>query len=88
MPEAVAEFRDHYLPDVQPNGMFYWQAHGYYLTESVGIAGGISEFLLQSVDNIIRVFPAGQRHGRQLHTSPRPGRLPRHCRTGRPHCDG
>jgi hypothetical protein len=31
--------------------------HGFYLSESVGIAAMISEFLLQSVDNIIRVFP-------------------------------
>lgn len=57
MPEAITDAREHYQPAVQPNGMFFWQAHGYYLTESVGIAGMISEFLLQSVDNVIRVFP-------------------------------
>jgi hypothetical protein len=38
--------------------MFYFQAHGDYLVESVGIAAAISEFLLQSVGDIIRVFPA------------------------------
>ena len=37
--------------------MFYWPMHGFYLSESVGIAAMISEFLLQSVDNTIRVFP-------------------------------
>jgi hypothetical protein len=57
MPEAVSELRDYYQPQVQPNGMFYWPMHGYYLAESVGVAAGISEFLLQSVDNTIRVFP-------------------------------
>jgi hypothetical protein len=57
MPEGVAELRDYYKPQAQPNGMFYWPMHGYYLSESVGIAAGISEFLLQSVDNVIRVFP-------------------------------
>lgn len=61
MPEATADARDHYKPAVQPNGMFYWQAHGHYLTESVGIAAMISEFLLQSVGNIIRIFPCWPR---------------------------
>lgn len=42
----------------QPNGLFYWQAHGFYMTEQIGIAGLITEFLVQSVDNIVRVFPA------------------------------
>ena len=58
MPEAVSDLRDYYKPLVQPNGMFRWLMHGYYLSESVGIAAAISEFLLQSVDGIIRVFPA------------------------------
>jgi len=57
MPEALSELRDYYRPLVQPNGMFYWPLHGFYLAESVGVAAGISEFLLQSVDNTIRVFP-------------------------------
>lgn len=57
MLEAPAELRDYYKPQVQPNGMFSWPMHGYYLSESVGIAAAISEFLLQSVDNNIRVFP-------------------------------
>jgi len=57
MPEAVSDLYNYYKPNVQPNGMFYWPVHGYYLSESTGIAACISEFLLQSVDNIIRVFP-------------------------------
>lgn len=57
MPEAVSDLRGYYKPLVQANGMFYWPLHGFYLAESVGIAAGISEFLLQSVDNTIRVFP-------------------------------
>ncbi len=57
MPEAPEELRSYYKPQVQPNGMFYWPLHGFYLSESVGIAAGISEFLLQSVDGVIRVFP-------------------------------
>jgi hypothetical protein len=57
-PDALDHLRDYYKPNVQPNGMFYWPMHGFYLAESVGIAAGISEFLLQSVDHIIRVFPA------------------------------
>ncbi|MCF7849905.1 MAG: hypothetical protein K9M45_13720, partial [Kiritimatiellales bacterium] len=57
MPEAVSDLYNYYKPNVQPNGMFYWPMHGFYLSESTGIAACISEFLLQSVDNIIRVFP-------------------------------
>jgi hypothetical protein len=57
MLEAVDDARNHYRPPLQPNGMFFWQAHGYYLAESVGIAAMISEFLLQSVDDTLRIFP-------------------------------
>lgn len=57
LPEAISDLRDYYHPQVQPNGMFYWPLHGFYLSESVGIAAAISEFLLQSVDDTIRVFP-------------------------------
>lgn len=42
----------------QPNGLFYWKGHGYYITEQVAIARLVTEFLLQSVDDVIRVFPA------------------------------
>jgi len=63
MTEAISDLRNYYKPLAQPNGMFYWPMHGYYLSESVGIAAGISEFLLQSVENIIRVFPAWPKEG-------------------------
>jgi hypothetical protein len=33
------------------------EKHGFYLSESVGIAAMISGFLLRSVDNTIRYFP-------------------------------
>jgi hypothetical protein len=57
MLDALDDARQYYKPEVQPNGMFHWPMHGFYLSESVGIAAMISEFLVQSVDNIIRVFP-------------------------------
>lgn len=57
MLEALDEARGYYRPEVQPNGMFHWPMHGYYLSESVGLAAMIAEFLVQSVDNTIRVFP-------------------------------
>jgi hypothetical protein len=57
MLEALEDARNYYRPEVQPNGMFHWPMHGFYLSESVGIAAMISEFLLQSVDHTIRVFP-------------------------------
>jgi hypothetical protein len=42
----------------QPNGLFYWNAHGYYICEQVCIARLVSELLLQSVGDVIRIFPA------------------------------
>jgi alpha-L-fucosidase 2 len=57
MLDALDDARQYYRPQVQPNGMFYWPMHGFYLSESVGIAAMISEFLVQSVDSIIRIFP-------------------------------
>jgi hypothetical protein len=57
MPEARDDLRNYYKPLAQPNGFFFVPDCGFYLVESVGIAAAISEFLLQSVDNIIRVFP-------------------------------
>ena len=57
MLDALDDARNYYQPEVQPNGMFHWPMHGFYLSESVGIAAMISEFLVQSVDGIIRVFP-------------------------------
>ena len=55
---AVEETRRWFSSMAQPNGMFYWQGHGYYLSESSAVAGLVSEFLLQSVGGILRVFPA------------------------------
>lgn len=57
MPEACDELRNYYKPLVQPNGLFYVPACGFYLVESVGLASAIGEFMLQSVDHVIRVFP-------------------------------
>jgi len=57
MLDALEDARGYYRPEVQPNGMFHWPMHGFYLSESVGIAAMISEFLVQSVDDTIRVFP-------------------------------
>ena len=41
-----------------PNGLFYWAAHGVYITEQVAVARFVNELLLQSVADIIRIFPA------------------------------
>ena len=42
----------------QPNGLFYWKDHGYYMTEQVAVARFVTELLLQSVGDVIRIFPA------------------------------
>ena len=57
MPEAYDDLKKYYQPLGQPNGMFYLPLHGYYVTENTGVAAGITEFLLQSVNDVIRVFP-------------------------------
>jgi len=59
MPEAYPKAREWFASRELPNGFFEWAGHrhGTYMQEMVGIAGLISEFLLQSVDNKIRLFP-------------------------------
>lgn len=42
----------------QPNGLFYWAAHGYFMTEQVAISRLVTELLLQSAGEVIRIFPA------------------------------
>lgn len=61
--EAIANAKKCFGPqsDIsaeQPNGLFYWKIHGYYLSEQVCIARMVSELLLQSAGEVIRVFPA------------------------------
>ena len=61
--EAIANAKMCFGPDSeisaeQPNGLFYWKIHGYYLTEQVCIARFVSELLLQSAGDVIRIFPA------------------------------
>ncbi|MFM2198555.1 MAG: hypothetical protein RLZZ505_1987 [Verrucomicrobiota bacterium] len=46
-----------YSPE-QPNGLFYWKLHGFYQSEQVCIARFVSELLLQSAGDVIRLFPA------------------------------
>ena len=41
-----------------PNGLFFWKGHGTYISEQVGVSRLIAELLLQSVGDVIRVFPA------------------------------
>jgi len=61
--EAIANAKKCFGPasDIsaeQPNGLFYWKIHGYYLSEQVCIARFVSELLLQSAGDVIRIFPA------------------------------
>ena len=59
MPDAVDEAKKWFLSRELPNGLFKWQGHlhGTFMGEMIGIAGLIDEFLLQSVQNKIRLFP-------------------------------
>lgn len=61
--EAIANAKICFGPESdvsaeQPNGLFYWKIHGYYLSEQVCIARFVSELLLQSAGDVIRIFPA------------------------------
>jgi len=59
MPEAVTDAKEWFLSRELPSGLFEWKGHaqGTFMGEMIGIAGLINEFLLQSVDNKIRLFP-------------------------------
>ena len=59
MGEAVDDAKKWYISRELPNGLFKWQghAHGTFMGEMIGIAGLVNEFLLQSVQNKIRLFP-------------------------------
>lgn len=63
MPEAVTDAKKWFQSRELPNGLFVWQghAHGTFMPESIGVAALIAEFLMQSVDDIIRVFPCWPR---------------------------
>lgn len=55
--DAFTDAKQWFTSQARPNGLFYWDLHGYYLSEQVAVAAMIGEFLMQSVSNIIRVFP-------------------------------
>ncbi len=59
MPEAVPEAKKWFASRELPNGLFKWVGHGHgtFMPEMIGIAALIDEFLLQSVQNKIRLFP-------------------------------
>ncbi len=62
MPEAYTRARDHFAKLLTPNGLFAeWPGHGSYLAESWAFSGLTGELLLQSVADIVRVFPAWPR---------------------------
>jgi len=59
MPEAVPDTKAWFKSRELPNGLFVWQGHqhGTFMPESIGVAAVVTEFLMQSVGGIIRVFP-------------------------------
>ena len=59
MREAVPEMKAWFKSRELPNGLFVWQGHehGTFMPESIGVAAVVTEFLMQSVGDIIRVFP-------------------------------
>lgn len=59
MPEAVLDTKTWFKSRELPNGLFVWQGHqhGTFMPESVGVAAVVTEFLMQSVGDVVRVFP-------------------------------
>lgn len=59
MPEAVLDTKTWFKSRELPNGLFVWQGHGHgtFMPESIGVAAIVTEFLMQSVGDIIRIFP-------------------------------
>ena len=58
MLRAVEDAKAFFVPRTLPNGLIRmpW-GHGTFMSETIGLAGLINEFLLQSVGDKIRVFP-------------------------------
>ncbi len=56
--DALQATRSWYKKHEQPNGLFYQQGHGFYMSEQTAVGALINEFLLQSIGDIIRVFPS------------------------------
>jgi hypothetical protein len=56
--EAWNDTKNWFKGKEQPNGLFYWKAHGFYMSEQTAVSGLITEFLIQSVNHIVRIFPA------------------------------
>jgi hypothetical protein len=61
--EAIANAKMCFSPKSKysrelPNGLFYWAGHGFYISEQVAVERFVNELLLQSVADIIRIFPA------------------------------
>jgi hypothetical protein len=59
LPEAVPDTKAWFKSRELPNGLFVWQGHehGTFIPEGIGVAALVTEFLMQSVGNVIRVFP-------------------------------
>jgi hypothetical protein len=59
MPEAVPDTKAWFKSRELPNGLFVWQGHqhGTFMPESIGVAALVTEFLMQSVGDVVRVFP-------------------------------
>ena len=55
--DALNATKSWYKKHELPNGLFFQQGHGYYMSEQTAVGALINEFLLQSVDDILRVFP-------------------------------
>ncbi len=55
--DAMKATRSWYKKHEQPNGLFFQQGHGYYMSEQTAVGALINEFLLQSVNNTLRIFP-------------------------------
>jgi hypothetical protein len=58
MLHAVGDAKAFFLPRTLPNGFIRmpW-AHGTFMQEMIGVVGLVNEFMMQSVGDIIRVFP-------------------------------
>jgi len=56
--EAVTDAHKWFKAREQPNGLLHWKGHGYYMSEQVAVGALVNELLLQSVDRVVRVFPA------------------------------
>ncbi len=56
--EWMADFKPWFKRKEESNGLFQWEGHGHFLTEQCAVGSMLNEAMMQSVGDVIRIFPS------------------------------